>query len=304
MKHSLFILISDLLAIFVLSLGLSGCGARQQVSPTDPDGRVVKDDLGREVRLPIKVGRAVSLAPNLTEMVFAIGAGDRLVGVTTYCNYPEEAKAIQKVGDTLNPNMESIIALKPDVVLVSTASQIENFTKTLDQNGIAVFVTNPNSIDSVNSNLLKLGSVFDKTEAVQTLVESLRKRSATAAVADKNRDRLRVLVQLETETIFTVGKSSFITDIIDKAGGKSVTDNVDSPYFPLSKETAVALKPDVIILSDSENNRRPNDVFKDSPAVKNGHILRVNADILSRPGPRLVDALEQISNYLNEVAPK
>jgi len=285
-------------------LAFFGCRMPQNVPPPNVDTRVLKDDLDREVRLPAKVERAVSLAPNLTEMVFAIGAGDRLVGVTTYCNYPEEAKAIQKVGDTLNPNMESIIALKPDVVLVSTASQIENFTKTLDQNGIAVFVTNPNSIDSVNTNLLKLGDLFGKTSGAQALVETLHKRSTNASAADKKRERLRVLVQLETETIFTVGKASFITDIIEKAGGKSVTDNVDSAYFPLSKETAVATQPDVIILSDSESNRRPNEVFKDSPAVKNGRILRVDADILSRPGPRLIDALEQISNYLNEVAPK
>src|SRR6185369_15142923 len=87
----------------------------------------VTDDLGRTVTLPVKIRRAISLAPSLTENIFAVGAGARLVGVTTYCNYPEEAKSIQKVGDTISPNLETIVALKPDVVFVSTASQIEAF---------------------------------------------------------------------------------------------------------------------------------------------------------------------------------
>ena len=97
----------------------------------------------------MKIDRIVSLAPNLTEIVYAVGAGDRLVGDTEYCDYPAEAKNVAKIGDTMHPSVERIIALKPQIVLVSTASQLEAFTKQLDQQLIAVYVTNPQSLDTV-----------------------------------------------------------------------------------------------------------------------------------------------------------
>ena len=117
-----------------------------------------------------KISRVISLAPSVTESVFAVGAGDRLVGDTTYCNYPEEAKAIQKVGDTLNPNMETIVALKPDIVFVSGASQLETFTNTLDRNGIAVYVMNPTRLDEVFNDLDQLGDLFGTADKTANLV--------------------------------------------------------------------------------------------------------------------------------------
>src|SRR5258708_35585359 len=138
--------------------------------------RQVTDDLGRTVTIPLKITRAISLAPSITESIFAVGAGDRLVGVTTFCNYPEAAKSVPKVGDTISPNLETIVALKPDVVFVSTASQIEAFKNTLEQNGIAVYVTNPNSIEGVLGNLEKLGGMFGTFAETTVLLNGLEER--------------------------------------------------------------------------------------------------------------------------------
>ncbi len=258
------------------------------------------DDLGRTVTVPTKITRIVSLAPNLTENIFAVGAGDRLVGDTTFCNYPEEAKAVAKVGDTMTPNMESIIALKPDVVLVSTASQIEAFVKTLEQNGIAVYGTNPTSLDGVMKNLRQLGELFGTQEQADRLVADLQRRveATNPSAAYQIMPHPKVFVQISKEPLFTIGKQSFLTEVVARAGGHSVTADIESAYPKISKETASALNPEVIILSDSEDNKEPNEVFKNSPAVRNGRIYKVNADILSRPGPRLVDALEQVSKSL------
>src|SRR6476660_962053 len=139
--------------LFICLLSLTACKTAYQTGQTEVKMRDIEDDLGRKIKIPEQVERVVSLAPNLTENIFAIGAGDRLVGVTTFCNYPEEAQKIQKVGDTMNPNMETIIALKPQIVFVSTASQIETFTKTLEANNITVFVTNPKDLNGVLTNL-------------------------------------------------------------------------------------------------------------------------------------------------------
>lgn len=259
--------------------------------------RQITDDLGRSVKIPDKIERAVSLAPNLTEIVFAIKAGNRLVGRTSYDNFPAEAQAVPTVGDTINPNIENIIAAKPQIVLVSTASQIETFTKQLEAQNIAVFVTNPNSLEDIYATVLKLGEIFGEQSEANKAVENLKTRVAAieANGREAKENPIKVFVQISKEPLFTVGAQSFLTELIARAGGVSVTKDVATAYPKLSKETALALNPDVIILSDSEDNREPNDVFVNSAAVKNGRIYRVNADILSRPAPRIVDALEQIA---------
>ena len=266
----------------------------------DPGTRTVTDDLGRTVQLTEKIDRAVSLAPSLTEMIFAVGAGDRLVGVTSYCNYPEQAKAIQKVGDTMTPNIESIIALKPQVVFVSTASQLEAFTNTLDEQGIAVFVTESKSLEDVYKNLEQLGAMFGTRDRANGIVGNLKARMAGLDEGLKAAPKIRTFVQISADPLFTIGKDSFLTDAIEHAGAVSVTKDVPTAYPKLSKETAAAMDPHVIILSDSEDNRAPNTAFKNSSAVRNGFVYKIDADKISRPGPRLVDALEQIAGLLNK----
>ena len=293
-----FKLISIFLSVLLLSCAFLACKPEQSnISTTN--SREIVDDLGRKVKLPLKIERAISLAPNLTENIFAIGAGDKLVGVTTYCNFPTQTSQIQKVGDTLNPNIETIIALKPDVVFISTASQIEAFTNQLAKQNIAVFVTNPNSLTDVLANLKKLGELFGTTANTEKLTADLEKRISAVEQKINGKTSVKVFVQISKEPLFTVGGSSFLTDLIKRAGGESVTANVAEPYPKFSKETALALQPEVIILSESEDNKEPNDVFKDSPAVKNGKVFKLNADIISRPSPRLVDALEEIAGKLH-----
>lgn len=269
--------------------------------------REVRDDLGRTVKVPVKIERAISLAPSLTEMIFAVGAGDRLVGVTTYCNYPAETAALEKVGDTQTPNIEKIISLQPQVIFISTASQLESFMNTLEEQGIAVYVTNPRTLDEVFENLNKLGDLFGRSDEASGLIASLAGRASLVrhqgdprqdGVQTLAKDKPRVFVQISKEPLFTIGRDSFLTEIVESAGGISTTKDIATAYPKISKETALALNPDVILLSDSEDNPDPSDVFKNSPAVKNNRVFKINADIISRPGPRLVDALEEIAKDL------
>lgn len=283
-----------LLALVTLA---AGCGQGLRTDRAAA-GRVFTDDLGREVRLPERVERAVSLAPSLTENIFAVGAGGRLVGVTTYCDFPEQAKSIQKIGDTQTPNLEAIIALQPQVVFVSTASQLESFMRTLDERGIAVYVMDSGSLDDVFRNILRLGEIFGTADEAGRLVNGLRERVAAVkqrAAASKPK---RVFLQISNEPLFTIGRDSFLTELIAAAGGESVTKDVPTGYPKLSKETAMALDPEVIILSDSDDNRVPNVVFDRSQAVRHGAVYRIDPDIISRPGPRSVDALEEIAEVV------
>jgi iron complex transport system substrate-binding protein len=289
-----------LLGVLVLCIASGGVACRQDsIQANDSATRLVKDDLGREVRIPAKIERAISLAPSITESIFAAGAGDRLVGVTTYCNYPEQALAIEKVGDTQTPNIERIIALKPDAVFVSTASQLESFLGVLAGQKIVVYVSNAGNFEDVVRGVKDLGYLFGTSNAADAAAAELERRASAITAGVSGVVQTRVFVQISKEPLFTIGKTSFLTEIIKRAGGTSVTRDVPSGYPKLSKETALALDPEVIILSDSEDNPEPNAVFKNSTAVKNARVYKINADIISRPGPRLIEAMEQIAGFLH-----
>lgn len=279
---------------------LAGCSKQTASKPAEPvPTREVTDDLGRTIKIPVKINRAISLAPNLTENIFAVGAGDKLVGVTTFCDYPTEAKDIQKIGDTLNPNMESIIALKPQIVFVSTASQMEAFTKTLEQNGIAVFVTNPNNLEGILRNLRQLGDIFGTGDRAEKLVQDIRFRLDAIRAKLNEAAPVQVFVQISKEPLFTAGKESFVTEIIEHAGAASVTRDLPTAYPRLSKETALALNPEAIVISSGAGNEDPNEVFRDSAAVKNGKVIKVKADLITRPSPRIIEGLEQMAKDLH-----
>lgn len=286
-----------ILAAFLILL--AGCSKQTASKPPYVPTREVTDDLGRTIKIPVKINRAISLAPNLTENIFAVGAGDKLVGVTTFCDYPAEAKDIQKIGDTINPNMESIVALKPQIVFVSTASQVEAFTKTLEQNGIAVFVTNPNNLDGILRNIRQLGDIFGTTDTAGKLIQDIQFRLYTIQTKLNGAEPVQVFVQISKEPLFTAGKESFVTEIIEHAGASSVTRELPTAYPRLSKETALALNPEAIVISSGAGNEDPNDVFKDSAAVKNGKVFKVKADLITRPSPRIIEGLEQMAKDLH-----
>ncbi|MDQ3323720.1 MAG: cobalamin-binding protein [Acidobacteriota bacterium] len=292
-------LVFSLGTLLTLVLFFTGCKSKAIESPQNILTREITDDLGRRVKISEKIERAVSLAPNLTEIVFAVGAGERLVGVTTYCDYPLEAREIRKIGDTINPNIESVIALNPQIVLISTASQIESFTKQLEARNIAVFVTNPNTLDDIYKSIERVGKIFGKTERAREIVDNLQKRVADIETKTNSAGDVKVFLQISKEPLYTIGKDSFLTDLIRRAGGTSATADLAAAYSVLSKETALLAQPEAIILSESDDNLEPNDVFKNSPAVENGRVFHINAELLSRPGPRVVDGLEQMAKALH-----
>ncbi len=260
----------------------------------------INDDLGRAVSVPGEVKSVVSLAPSITELVFSAGAGEKLVGVTSYCDFPVEAASIRKVGDTQTPNVEAIVALQPQLVFVSTASQLEAFAEVLDRQKIGVYVVDVQGLKDVPQRIRKLGEILGTKAQADVAAGALAQRIEAVSSSIGTERRPKVFVQISAEPLFTIGSGSFITELVQQAGGDSVTKDIATGYPKLSKETAAAMNPDVIVLSDSEDNRQPNEVFRNSPAVRNGRVYRIDADILSRPGPRLVDALEQLAEFFRK----
>jgi len=248
----------------------------------------------------------ISLAPNLTEIVFAVDGGDRLVGDTDYCDYPEAAKQVAKVGDTLNPSLERIISLKPQVVLVSTASQLEVFTQQLESHQIAIFVTDPHDLEGVFRSITQIGEIVDRSAQAKQLVDQLRARTSAVESAVKNTRPIRVFFQLSGEPLYTAGHDAFVTDLMQRAGAISVTADVPSAWPKYSAESALAARPEAVILptggSMGAANSSVNDALRTSPAVMSGKVYKINGDHLNRPGPRSVDGLEEMARYLHPEA--
>ena len=200
------------------ALVLFACSSQKPNPISEPsDARRVTDESGKSVSVPAKIERFISLAPNLTEIAYAVGAGDRLVGNTTFCDYPDEAKKVQKVGDTLQPSIERILALRPQLVLVSLP-QLEAFTKQLDEHRIAVYVTDPRDLEGVFRSIENLGRLLNQEQRAEETVSQLRQRATSVTEATKSMKPIRVFYQLAAEPLYTAGRDSFVTDLIRRAG--------------------------------------------------------------------------------------
>lgn len=295
------------LVVLVLLLLTASCSPRIKQGPaSSPATREVTDEAGRRVHLAVQIDRIVSLAPNLTEIVYAVGAGDRLVGRTKYCDYPAAVKSVAEIGDTMTPSIERIIALKPQLVLVSTASQLEAFTKQLDQQDIAVYVTDPHSLEEVFRSIGTLGDLLGAKEQSGKLVADLRRRADATTASVNTLKPVKVFYQLSDEPLYTIGRDSYLTDLVRRAGGVSVTAEVPTSFPRFSGEAALAARPEAIILPTGGSMGTANSnvaaALKNSPAVLGNRIYRLNEDHLSRPGPRLVDGLEEMARALHPEA--
>ena len=294
------------LGVLLLAAAIACSRARTPTPGAASSTLQLTDDAGRIVTVPRRVDRIITLAPNLTEIVFAIGAGDRLVGNTSYCDYPPEAKNVAKIGDTLHPNLERIIALKPQVVLISTASQLETFTQQLQNQNILAFVTDPHDLDGVFRSIEQVGQIMGQQQQANALVAKLRERTNAVEQAVKNLPPVRVFYQASGEPLYVPGHDAFVTDLIRRAGGISVTADVPGAWPKFSNESALAAKPEAIILptggSMGAANSTVAEALRNSPAVLAGRVYKINDDHLARPGPRVVDGLEEMARALHPEA--
>ena len=282
------------------------CNSSKPSFQNSAASREITDDAGRRVSLPERVDRVISLAPNLTEIVFAVGGGDRLVGNTTYCDYPAEAKTIAKVGDSMQPSLERIIALRPQVVLISTASQLETFTQQLKDRNIAVFVTDPHDLEGIFRSIEHVGQILGQTEQTSQLVKTLRGRISAVEQAVQRSKPVRVFYQVSGEPLYAAGRDSYVTDLLRRAGAVSVTADVPGAWPKYSNESALAAKPEAIILPTGGSMGAANatiaEALRNSPAARDGRVYKINDDHLARPGPRVVDGIEAMARALHPEA--
>ncbi len=264
----------------------------------------VIDGYGRTVSIPQRVLKIVSLAPSVTEILYAIGAGDRVVGVDDFSDYPEEARAKAKIGSYLEPNLEQIVAFKPDLILASDITSRE-MVLNLEEKGLTIFVLAPRTLREVIRDVRLAGLIIGNADKANAVAEKLEQRVNVITSKISNSSAQRPRVYLEYYPYWTFGPGSFGHDLILMAGGRNIAEGTLAPYPQVTNEFLVRSNPEIIIftvgphatttIQDIEN--RPG--WRNTEAVRNRRIYTIDDDIISRPGPRLVDALEQLAKTIH-----
>jgi len=265
----------------------------------------VTDELGRTIEVPQPVRRIVSLAPSLTETIFALDAGDRLVGDTSADDFPAAAKNIAHVGDVLAPSLEEIVALHPDLVLAMGDLNRRETVEALARLGIAVYMTDPLSVEDVLNSTARLSRLIGAGERGDAVVAGLRGRLDALTRRLANVPPRRVLFVVWTEPLITIGKRTFLADALAHAGAQSVVD-INDGWPQISFEYVLKLQPEYLVFAGalSESNAPPIEElaklpgWRDLDAVRAGKIAEVSVG-LERPCPRLVDAIEELARTLH-----
>jgi len=262
----------------------------------------VKDQLGREVRFERPVRRIVSLAPSATEAVYALGAEDRLVGVTSFCNYPPEAQRKEKVGSYYLPSLEKIVAAKPDLVVLSAPGQELTQAK-LEGLRLKVLVLNPRTSGEALESFRLLGKVLGLEARAESLVLQVRAQLDSVR-AKAQADHPLVFVEIDSAPLFTCGGKSLLGELVRIAGGRNLFEDLPRDYAVVSAEWVVTGKPDVILIVHP--NAKARDVkerlgWGAIPAVKENRVYDgLDEDVLTRPGPRIGLAAKILWGKFNE----
>jgi iron complex transport system substrate-binding protein len=298
--------VAALAACTILLAGaLAGCGADDATPSQSPaaDGAAfpvtVTDDAGRAVTIAAKPGRIVSLAPANTEIVAELGALDRLVGVTTYCDYPPEVAGIAKVGDFVGPNLEAVAAAAPDLVLVTTGVQAEVIEQ-LEALGASVIAIDPQTLEALYTSIETVGAAIGESEAAADLVESMEIQVHDIAEQVEG-GPVRCFLEIAQDPLFTVGTGTLLNDLIEHAGGENV---VSEPgYVAYSVEQLIQANPDVYLATKGSMSV-PADIvgrpgYSAITAVASGRVYLLDDNLVSRPGPRVVEGIRQIAEALH-----
>jgi iron complex transport system substrate-binding protein len=272
--------------------------------PCPLSARILTDQTGRRVDVPEHPSRLVSLSPATTEMLFLLGLGDRVVGVTDSCEFPPEAKRKPSVGATLNPSIEKILTLKPDLVVGSPQANRRETADQLARVGIPLYGVTAQTVDGMLASVADLGRALSHEAEARELVGKLQVRLDAVSRRIAGRKPPRVLFVVWFRPLMTAGPQTFLSDVIRRAGGEPLGRGLQGEWPKLSVEEALRLQPDVILFPQTQAFAPNREEFrtlagwKDMQAVQEGRIYFVS-DTIVRASPRLVDALEEVSRYLH-----
>lgn len=297
-------LLALMLALVMLAGTLAGCGGGKDAEPPNAEPTAtfpvtVTDDAGREVTIEAEPARIVSLAPANTEILYGLGLLDRVVGVTTYDDYPAEVADIEKIGDFVSPNLEAIAALQPDLVLATTGVQADVIER-IEGTGAVVIAVDPQTLEALYAAIEMVGAAtgavaeaVELTESMRVQIEDIAERVETAPV--------RCFIEIAQDPLFTAGGGTLLDDLIAHAGGENVV--TQAGYVGYSLEQLLTDDPAVYLatkgsMSDpADLKKRPG--YDALSAVRDSRVAVLDDNLVSRPGPRIVEGIRQIAEALH-----
>ena len=272
------------------------------VAASPVTAEIFVDQVGRKVEIPAPPQRIVSLMPSITEIVFALGAGSRIKGVTLFSNEPPAAAQLPKIGSYVHPDLEKIISLRPDLCLAVRDGNPKHIVDRLSELGIPVYTIDPRNLAEIMESVMLLGQVLGSEEKardiagqIQSKINAAAKRVANAA------DRPRVFFQIDASPIISAGSNTFIDQLIAQAGGINLAAG-PTPYPRYSWEDILRMQPEVVIIASMAGGYTDEQLkaewrkWPEVPAVRNNRLYVVNADLFDRPTARLADGLELLVN--------
>ncbi len=288
-------------ALFLLILFLLTAGCAPEYQEGEHEATVVVEDYkGRSVEIPEDPQRIISLSPGNTEIAYALGLEDRLVGVTDYCNYPPEAEDKTSIGGFQDPNMEKIVEMEPELVLAGSMHEDEVFK--LEDLGISVLALVPETLEDIFETLEMVAVATGNTEEYHGLEEDLSDRldevkEAVEGIPEE--ERVRVYYEVYSDPVMSAGEGSLVHEVVTTAGGLNIFSDIAERYPQVSQEKILEEQPQVILFPDyhgtadmlaGEMGDRPG--WESLPAIEEERIYAVDDDVFARPGPRLIDAVE------------
>jgi iron complex transport system substrate-binding protein len=267
--------------------------------------RAVKDELGREIVIPDVPMRIVSLAPNITEILYALDLGHRIVGVTRYSDYPNEARQKPKVGTYVNFNIEKIVSLRPDLIIATYGGNPKAAIFGLEKLGFAIYVTKATTVEDVLTMIENIGMITNTKGRALKIVGRLKRRIDRVTDRVQHAPRPVVFLQINAKPLMTVGKGSFHDQVIALAGGKNLAEESTIRYPHYSIEDVLQREPDYILISTMdrtgffEQQKAQWMRWGNIPAVQNNRIYFIDSDLVDRASPRIVDGLEEMARLIH-----
>ncbi len=289
-----------------MAFALTGCGAKtpgRPLSTTKPVAGfpvTITDDASRTVTIDSEPMRIVSLAPANTEIVYALGIFDRMVGVTTWDDYPPQVKGVAKIGDFTTPNLEAIAAAKPDVILLTGGVQADVLSK-LEGLGAKVVVVDPQDLEGVYSAIGTVAKITGTAAKGDEVVAGMKSKVADVTAKLAGAAPTRAFIEIGWNPLFTAGPGTLLDDLLVRAGGQNVV--TEKGYVGYSVEQLVKDQPDVYLGTLSSIGttatlaKRPG--YSAISAIKTGRVFSLTDDLVSRPGPRVVDGVFEIAKALH-----
>lgn len=291
-----------LLMIMALMLtSTAGCSPKKQQVQ---QGKTVKDSLGREITLEKPLQKIISVAPAITEILFALGLEKEIIGVSDYCDYPEQAMTKEKMGSFKNPNVEIIASKQPDMVFMSAGVQ-EDVMRKLEELNVKVVVLDADTIKQVINNITLAGLLTDKEAKALEITTDMKNRMTAVTSKVKDLPKPKVFFEVWDEPLMSAGSTSFIHNIIETAGGSNVAADSSKRYYTFSAEKLLEINPDVYFINT--HSHTPEDIkdrngYEALSAVQNDKVFTIEDNLISRAGPRVIEGLEQTARILHPEA--